>query len=398
MRLTPEEQLEHLKVGVAEIINEEELLEKLKKRRALRVKLGIDPSSPDVHLGFSVVLRKLRQFQDLGHTAVLIIGDFTGMIGDPSGINQVRPMLTTKEVKKNVAAYRKQIFKILDRRRIDLRYNSEWLGRLTAYDIIDLGSKYTLARVIERDDFSNRIKKGVPVYLHEILYPLFQAYDSIMVRADVELGGTDQKFNLLVGRDLMRDFRLTPQVVMMMPLLEGTDGMRKMSKSLGNVISIFDPPKEMFGKVMSLPDNLIYRYFELCTDLFPHRLKEIKDWLADPSTNPRDVKMELAKTIVRMYHSPQRAVKASKDFERIFRRKELPEEIPAYKMKQAKATIVDLLVKSKLLPSRSEAKRKLKEGAVRVNGKKVGLDYIVLTKNSPVIKVGKRKFLRVIKG
>ncbi len=398
MRMSPEEQLEHLKTGVAEIISEDELLAKLRKKRPLRIKLGIDPSSPDVHLGFSVVLRKLRQFQDLGHTAVLIIGDFTGLIGDPSGLNQMRPMLTKKEIKKNVATYRKQIFKILDPKRTDLLYNSGWLGKLTAYDLIDLGSRYTLARVIERDDFSNRIKKGVPVYMHEILYPLFQAYDSIVIKADVELGGTDQKFNLLVGRDLMREFKLEPQVVMMVPLLEGTDGKRKMSKSLGNVIGITDPPEEMFGKIMSIPDHLIYRYFELCTDLFPHRLQEIKELLADPRTNPRDVKFELAKTIVRMYHSAKKAVEAAEEFERVFAKKKLPKEIPIYKAKMEKVLIVDLLVDSGLLPSRSEAKRKLREGAVRVNGRKVGINYRLDVSRSPVVQVGKRKFVRIVRG
>ncbi|RKX69014.1 tyrosine--tRNA ligase [candidate division WOR-3 bacterium] len=396
--MSPEEQLEHLKTGVAEIISEDELLAKLRKKRPLRIKLGIDPSSPDVHLGFSVVLRKLRQFQDLGHTAVLIIGDFTGLIGDPSGLNQMRPMLTKKEIKKNVATYRKQIFKILDPKRTDLLYNSGWLGKLTAYDLIDLGSRYTLARVIERDDFSNRIKKGVPVYMHEILYPLFQAYDSIVIKADVELGGTDQKFNLLVGRDLMREFKLEPQVVMMVPLLEGTDGKRKMSKSLGNVIGITDPPEEMFGKIMSIPDHLIYRYFELCTDLFPHRLQEIKELLADPRTNPRDVKFELAKTIVRMYHSAKKAVEAAEEFERVFAKKKLPKEIPIYKAKMEKVLIVDLLVDSGLLPSRSEAKRKLREGAVRVNGRKVGINYRLDVSRSPVVQVGKRKFVRIVRG
>lgn len=398
MRLTPKEQLEHLKAGVAEIISEDELLRKLKRRRTLRVKLGIDPSSPDIHLGFSVVLRKLRQFQDLGHTAVLIIGDFTGMIGDPSGLNQMRPMLSKKQVKKNIGSYKKQLFKILNPKRADLLYNSEWLGKLSSYDLIDLGSRYTVARVIERDDFAKRIKKGTPVYMHEILYPLFQAYDSIMVRADVELGGTDQKFNLLVGRDLMRDYQLEPQVVMTLPLLEGTDGVRKMSKSLGNVIGITDSPGDMFGKIMSIPDSLIYRYFELCTDVFPHRLIEVKEQLQDRRINPRDVKSDLAKTIVRMYHSAKKSAEAAKEFERIFSKKKSPKHVPVFKTKKNLIPIIDLLVTTKLLPSRSEAKRKLKEGAVTVSGKKVGLDYKVNPSKNQVVRVGKRRFLKITKG
>lgn len=398
MRFKPKEQLEQLKVGTTEIISENELLKKLKKKRSLRVKLGIDPSSPDIHLGFSVVLRKLRQFQDLGHTAVLIIGDFTGMIGDPTGLNQMRPILSKRKIKANIATYRKQLFRILDPKKTDLLYNSDWLGKLSTYDLIDLGSKYTVARVLERDDFSNRIKNGTPVYIHEILYPLFQAYDSIMVKADIELGGTDQKFNLLVGRNLMREFRLEPQVVMMVPLLEGTDGKRKMSKSLGNVIGISDPPKEMFGKVMSIPDDLIYRYFDLCTDAFPHRLIEIKEHLADKKTNPRDVKFELAKTLVRMYHSAKKSAEAAKEFEQVFSKKQLPKDIPVFKTKKRSMPIIDLLVGAKLLSSRSEAKRKLKEGAVAVDGKKIGPDCKINPSKNSVIRVGKRRFLKVSKG
>jgi tyrosyl-tRNA synthetase len=398
MFMKPEKQLEILKGNTAEIISEEEFLKKLKKRKHLRVKLGIDPSGPEIHLGFSVVLRKLRQFQDLGHIAVMVVGDFTGMIGDPSGVSKTRPKLTKEQIKKYMAKYKEQIFRILDPKKTEFTYNSKWLGALTMYDFIELASMYTVARILERDDFSQRLKDGQPVYMHEIIYPLCQGYDSVSIEADIELGGTDQKFNLLVGRELMREFHMEPQCVMMLPILEGTDGVRKMSKSFGNYIGITETPKQMFGKAMSIPDELIIKYFQLVTDTFPHKIEEYEMALHDGTINPRDIKFDLAKTIVRMYHSPEAAQKAADDFEKVFTKKELPEEIKLVKVKHKEMNIIDLLVETKLMDSRGEAKRKIREGAIDVDGKPVKdiAQAVKLTK-PVIIRAGKHKFLKVAK-
>uniref|UniRef100_A0A7C4XVL7 Tyrosine--tRNA ligase n=1 Tax=candidate division WOR-3 bacterium TaxID=2052148 RepID=A0A7C4XVL7_UNCW3 len=395
--MEPEKQFELIKTNTSEIILEEELLKKLKRRRPLRIKLGIDASAPEIHLGISVQLRKLRQFQELGHTAVLVVGDFTGMIGDPSGVSKTRPKLTREQVKKNMAKYREQIYKILDPKKTEFVYNSKWLGALSIYDFIELASKYTVARILERDDFSQRLKEGIPVYIHEIVYPLFQAYDSVAIKADIELGGTDQKFNLLVGREIMREFGLEPQVVMTMPILEGTDGVRKMSKSFGNYIGITEPADKMFGKAMSIPDELIIKYFELTTDIFPHKLDEYRRGLQEGSINPRDAKFELAKTLVRMYHSPSAAERAGEEFNRVFGKKELPREISEFKIGLKEINIVDLLVKTGLMPSRAEAKRKIREGAIDIDGIKVKNIEEVITLTKPVVlKVGKHRFLKIV--
>lgn len=398
MALDPEKQLDIIRTHVAELISEEELLYKLKSKRRLRVKLGIDPSGPEIHLGFSVVLRKLRQFQDLGHTAVMVVGDFTGMIGDPSGVSKTRPKLTQKQVQKNMAKYKEQIFRILNPKRTEFTFNSKWLGALSMYEFVELASKYTVARVLERDDFSQRLKDGLPVYMHEIMYPLCQGYDSVAIKADVELGGTDQKFNLLVGRELMRESDMTPQVVLMMPILEGTDGVRKMSKSFNNYIGITESPKQMLGKIMSLPDELIVKYFKLATDAFPHRVEEYRMTLDEGSMNPRDAKLDLAKTLVRMYHSAQSAQKTAEDFQRVFTKRELPEKIEQYNTTKKKNNIVDLLVACKLMSSRSEAKRKIREGAIDIDGVRVDdIDYIVELNQPIVLRAGKHKFLRISK-
>ena len=363
----------------------------------MRIKLGIDPSAPEIHLGISVQLRKLRQFQDLGHTAVLVVGDFTGLIGDPSGASKTRPKLTKQQVKKNMAKYKTQIFKILDPEKTEFTYNSKWLGALTMYDFIELASKYTVARILERDDFSQRLKEGLPVYMHEIIYPLCQGYDSVAINADIEIGGTDQKFNLLVGRELMREFKMVPQVIMMLPILEGTDGVRKMSKSFGNYIGITEPAKQMFGKVMSLPDELIVKYYKLATDAFPHTVEEYRMALHEGSINPRDAKIELAKTIVRMYHSAKAAQKAADEFEKVFTKKELPKQIKAFKIKNKELNIIDLLVKTGLMSSRGEAKRKIREGAIDINGKCVKeINYIVKFKKPVVVRAGKHRFLKIV--
>ncbi len=327
----------------------------------------------------------------------MVVGDFTGMIGDPSGVSKTRPKLTRQQVKKNMAKYKSQIFKILDPKKTEFTFNSKWLGTLTMYDFIDLASKYTVARILERDDFSHRLDEGVPVYMHEIMYPLCQGYDSVAIKADVELGGTDQKFNLLVGRELMREFKMKPQVVVMLPILEGTDGARKMSKSFGNCIGITASPKEMFGKIMSLPDELIIKYFNLTTDAFPHKIEEYRAELHAGSINPRDVKFDLAKTLVRMYHSSKTALKAAADFEKVFTRKGLPREIKEFAIKEKEINIIDLLVKSGLMVSRGEAKRKVREGAIDIDGKHMkDITYTVKLRKPVVVRAGKHKFLRII--
>lgn len=391
-----EKQLELIKYGAAEIISEDDILARIKKRGSLRVKLGIDPSAPDIHLGISVVLRKLRQFQDLGHTAVLVVGDFTGMIGDPSGSSKTRPKLSREDVKKNMAKYKEQIFKILEPKRTEFTYNSKWLTTLTMFDLIELSAKYTVMRILERDDFTKRIKEGIPVYLHEILYPLFQGYDSVAVKADVELGGTDQKFNLLVGRELMREFGMEPQVIITMPILEGTDGVRKMSKSFGNYIGINEPARDMFGKIMSIPDELIVKYFTLATDAFPHSVAEHERAIQSGAVNPRDAKAELAKTIVRMYHSSRAAEAAAVEFDRVFARREQPENIREHVVHAVSLNIVDLLVEARLFTSRAEAKRKIREGAIDVDGVRIdAINHVVDLRKPVIVKVGKHRFIKV---
>lgn len=386
--------------GTDKITSEEELLAKLKRsqdtHKPLRVKLGIDASGPDIHLGFAVVLRKLRQFQDFGHTAVLIIGDFTGSIGDPTGRSKTRPQLTEQEIKNNMARYQEQVFKILKPAQTEFRYNSEWSNPLTGRDIINLASKYTLARIIEREDFSARLKQGIPLHMHEILYPLFQGYDSVAVKSDIELGGADQYWNLLVGRELQREFGQEPQVVITMPLLEGTDGKLKMSKSYNNYIGIAEPAKEIFGKTMSIPDEMIIKYFQLCTDLSESEIKQIESEMKS-GKNPKIYKERLGQELVRLYHSQQEAEKVSKEFNEVFKQKQIPQNIDEFVAPTKKINIVELLVLSKLMPSKSEARRKIAEGAVEIDGEKIKDIYFELMVESPkVLKVGKRKFCRVI--
>ncbi|MEO0115724.1 MAG: tyrosine--tRNA ligase, partial [candidate division WOR-3 bacterium] len=345
------ETLNLLKQRTNQIVTETELLQKLqtaqREKRPLKVKLGIDASGPDIHLGFAVVLRKLRQFQDLGHTAVLIVGDFTGKIGDPTGRSKTRPQLNDEQIKKNIEHYKEQIFKILIPERTEFRYNSEWSNALTSQDLINIAAKYTVARIIERDDFASRLKQGIPIYLHEILYPLFQGYDSVAVKADIELGGADQYWNLLVGRELQREFGQEPQVIITMPLLEGTDGKLKMSKSYNNYIGIAEPPNEIYGKTMSIPDTMILKYFQLATDYTDSEIRAIEKRLAE-GENPKNLKSLLAKEIVKMYHSAEAAELAEKEFEKVFRHKLVPSEIPEFVLKEPKINIVELLVRAKL--------------------------------------------------
>jgi tyrosyl-tRNA synthetase len=391
-----------IKYGAVEIIPEDELVKKIERSiktgKPLKVKLGCDPTKPDLHLGHSVVLRKLRHFQELGHIAVLIIGDFTAMIGDPSGRSKTRPQLSFEETRINGQTYFEQAKKILLPERVEIRYNSEWLGKMTFEDVIRLASKYTVARMLERDDFSKRYKSGEPISIHELLYPLAQAMDSVAIEADVELGGTDQKFNLLVGRDIQREFGQEPQVIITMPLLVGTDGVEKMSKSLDNYIAFNDPPFEMYGKTMSIPDELIYDYFLLTTDLSPTEIENIKKQLNDPSVNPRDLKRRLAWELVRMYHGVEEANKGQEEFDKIFVRKEIPEELEEFEIEQGdgKIRIVELLVQTGLANSKSEAKRLIQLGGVSIDGVKINdIDATVGLDKSFVIKVGKRKFLKI---
>lgn len=388
--------------GTFEIIPEEELVKKIersiKEGTQLNIKLGCDPSRPDLHIGHSVVLRKLAHFQSLGHLAILIIGDFTGMIGDPSGRNVTRPALSLEETREHGRSYFEQASKILDKEKTKIVYNSEWLGKMTFEDVIKLSSKYTVARMLERDDFTKRYKSGEPISMHEILYPLAQAMDSVAIKSDVELGGTDQKFNLLVGRDIQREFRLEAQVIITMPLIVGTDGVEKMSKSYNNYIGISESPKEIFGKTLSIPDSLIFNYFELATNLSNTELKEIKNKLEDPKTNPRDIKRLLAKTLVAMYHSTEDAKNAEEEFDRIFVNKGTPDEIPEFKMeRQQEINILDLIILVNFASSKGEAKRLVTQGGVTLDGEKI-IDFqkSVSPQNGAILKVGKRKFIKLI--
>ena len=397
-----EEQLEIIKRGAVEIIPEDELTEKLKKSRKenkpLNIKLGCDPTRPDLHIGHSVVLRKLAQFQKLGHQAILIIGDFTGMIGDPSGRNQTRPPLTFEEARANAKSYWDQASKILDPDKTKIVHNSDWLGKMKFEEVIKLASKYTVARMLERDDFTKRYKSGVPISMHELLYPLAQAMDSVAIESDVELGGTDQKFNLLVGRDIQKEYGVEAQAILTMPLLVGTDGTEKMSKSMDNYIGIDDKPQDIFGRTLSIPDNLIYTYFELTTDITVDELAEIKKQLDDNSVNPRDLKRKLAKTLVAMYHSEEEARNAEAEFDKIFINKGIPDDIPEIKLEEDKLGIIDLIVKVKFAPSKGEARRLIQQGGVSIDGEKItDFNREVAFEGEKILKVGKRKFIKLIK-
>ena len=397
------EQMDLIKRGAFEIIPEDELVKKIEKSikegKALKIKLGCDPSRPDLHIGHSVVLRKLAQFQSLGHQAILIIGDFTGMIGDPSGRNVTRPALTLEETRINGKSYWEQASKILDKDKTRIVYNSEWLGKMTFEDVIKLASKYTVARMIERDDFTKRFKAGEPISVHEFLYPLAQAMDSVAIESDVELGGTDQKFNLLVGRDIQREFRIEPQVILTMPLIAGTDGVEKMSKSYNNYIGISDSPKEMYGKTLSIPDVLIYNYYELATNFSNEDLKRIREKLNDKNVNPRDIKRQLARTLVEMYHSKEAAAEAEEEFDKIFIKKEIPDDIPEFKLdnNSPELGILDLILIVNFAPSKGEARRLVTQGGVSLDGEKIeDITTIIKLKKESILRVGKRKFIKII--
>jgi len=396
------EQMDIIKRGVVEIIPEDELIKKIEKSlktsKPLNIKLGCDPSRPDLHIGHSVVIRKLAQFQELGHQAILIIGDFTGMIGDPSGRNATRPALTLEATRINGNSYFEQASKILHKEKTKIVYNSEWLGKMSFEDVIKLASKYTVARMIERDDFTKRFKAGEPISVHEFLYPLAQAMDSVAIESDVELGGTDQKFNLLVGRDIQREYGIEPQVILTMPLLVGTDGVEKMSKSYDNYIGISDEPSQIFGRTLSIPDNLIYQYFELATNVSNQKLAEVKSQLSNGNTNPRDIKRELARTLVTMYHNQEVAEIAQQEFDNIFINKGLPDEIEEFNVGDKKdINILDLIILVNFAPSKGEARRLLTQGGVSIDGEKISdVQSSISVKSGMILKVGKRKFIKLI--
>jgi tyrosyl-tRNA synthetase len=396
-------QLEVLLSGAAEVIPVEELEERLGTRRPLRVKLGIDPSRPDLHLGHAVVLRKLRQFQDLGHTAVLIIGDFTGLVGDPTGQSETRPMLTAEEMELNARTYLDQAGKVLDMAAAEVRRNNEWLAELTFADVIGLAEDLTVARLLERDDFSERYRAGKPISLVEFLYPLMQGYDSVAVLADVEMGGTDQTFNLLVGRDIQRAHEQDPQVVFTMPLLTGTDGVKKMSKSFGNHVGLTDPPDEQFGKVMSIPDELIGSWLRLCTLVEPSDVDAVERGLADGSLHPAEQKRRLAREIVALYHGEEAARSAEERFDRVHREREIPEDveevqIPADAMRDGKVWLPRLLAVTGLATSNADARRLIEQGGVRLDGEAIqdpDAEFSPQDLAGRVLQVGRRRFVRL---
>lgn len=400
-----EQQLAVIRRGAEEIVPEEDLVKKLKKslaeQKPLRVKLGLDPTAPDIHLGHTVVLQKLRQFQELGHQVIIIIGDFTGRIGDPTGKSETRKQLTEEEVLANAETYKEQIFKILDPEKTEVVFNSKWLAPLKFTDIIELAAKVTVARMLERDDFAKRYKNNKPISIHEFFYPLMQGYDSIALEADVEIGGTDQKFNLLMGRTLQKEFGQEPQVALTMPILEGLDGVQKMSKSLGNYIGINEPPKEIYGKTMSLSDDLIIRYFELVTSLPLAEVEKIKAELKQ-GANPRDAKMRLAYQLVKQYHGKEAADAAEAEFKKVFQKGDLPDDIPEVivtpdMLEEGHIWLPRLLVHCGLTPSTSEGRRMIKQGAVRVENERIqDINYQLEVKDGMVLRVGKRRFARVV--
>jgi len=399
--LSVQEQLKIINRGATEVIDEKELalqLEKsIKTGSPLRVKAGFDPTAPDLHLGHTVLLQKMKQFQNLGHEVIFLIGDFTAMIGDPTGKSETRKSLTPEEVKTNAKTYLDQVFKILDESKTTVAYNSEWMNQFSSVDMIGLAARYTVARMLERDDFKKRMANHLPVSIHELMYPLIQGYDSVALKADVELGGTDQKFNLLVGRDMQRSYGVAVQTVLTMPLLEGTDGVQKMSKSLGNSIGVLDPPGEMFGKILSISDELMWRYYELLSDIPGEELDTLKSQAKTGELNPKNVKVRLAKEIVARYHSEESAQAAAQEFDNVFKKKNIPDTIPEAKTWGGEARwICKVLAEHALTESTSAAIRLIKQGAVSVNGQKVSdKDHQLEGNREHLIKVGKKRFLKI---
>jgi len=399
-----EQQLAYLRKGVAEIIPEEELKQKLANSlqtgKALRVYLGVDPTAPDIHLGHTVVLRKLKHFQDMGHTAIFMIGDFSAMIGDPTGQSETRPPLSREQVDANAKTYLEQVYKILDREKTEVRYNSEWLGKMSSYDVVRLCAHYRLARMLEREDFRSRLDKNLPIAVHELLYPLLTAYDAVMLRSDVELGATEQKFNILVHREIQREYGVAPQAAVTLPILVGLDGERKMSKSLGNYVAITEAPEEMFGKLMSIPDEVMWSYYELVTDRTPQEIAALKEQVMGGALHPMDAKMRLAEEVVCGFHGVEAGRKAAENFQRVFRDRQAPTEAPVEKIPVGPPRkLTALLTALKLAPSKSEAERLIKQRGVEIDG--VCVDdprrEIDLTKPGAILlRAGKKKFVRLV--
>lgn len=402
MSLTIDEELALLVRGTVDVISKEELAAKLKKSRdtgvPLKIKAGFDPTAPDLHLGHTVLIQKLKHFQDMGHDIKFLIGDFTGMIGDPTGKSETRKPLTVEDVKKNAESYKEQIFKILDPLKTEVVFNSAWLEKLTSYDFIKLASQLTVARMLEREDFKNRFENEKPISIHEFLYPLVQGYDSVALEADVELGGTDQLFNLLMGRTLQKAWGQAPQVVLTMPLLEGLDGVNKMSKSLGNYIGITESADDIYGKTLSMPDELMFRYYELVSDLSSDEINGLKQGLEEGRLHPKKVKQQLARELTARFHDEQAAEKAEQNFENVFRKHELPDEIPEYscKVDSGEIWLPKLLAEAGLVKGTGEGRRMIKQNAVSLDGGKINdVDYQVQASGEVLIKVGKRRFCRV---
>jgi tyrosyl-tRNA synthetase len=397
-----EEELKLILRNVVECISEEELREKLlkarKENRPLRIKAGFDPTAPDLHLGHAVLLRKLKTFQDLGHKVYFLIGDFTAMIGDPTGRSETRKALSREEVMENAKTYQEQVFKILDPQKTKIVFNSSWFDKFTSYDMVKLTAKYTVARMLERDDFKKRYKEGIPIFIHEFVYPLLQGYDSVVIEADVELGGTDQKFNLLVARDIQREYGQEPEVIMMLPILEGLDGVNKMSKSLGNYVGINEDPREMYGKLMSISDDLMWRYYELLSDISPEELEKKRSLVESGEYHPKRAKMDLAFEIVARFHGIESARRAEEEFERVFSKREVPAEMAYFEFKvEGGMKLVRILTESGLAKSNSEAKRLIEQGGVKIDGEKiVDVDFVIPSDGRErVIKVGKKSFIRI---
>ena len=395
-----EKELAVIKKGTEEIITEEEMIKKLeiskKTGKPLRVKYGIDPTGYDVHIGHLVPIRKMREFQDLGHLGVIIIGEITALVGDPTERDESRPYLTCEQVKSNAEKYMDQLYTVLDRNKTEVRWQSEWFGNMNVSDILRIMGKYTLAQFMAHDTFRKRYENGLALGMHELMYPILQAYDSVAIKADVELGAMEQKFNILAGRDMQRHFKMPEQVALLSPILMGTDGQEKMSKSMNNYIAVFDPPKEKYGKTMSIPDELILNYFNYATKIDPEEIVIISQQLKEGKINPKIIKQRLAREIVSLYHGEKEARKAEEEFNQVFSKKEIPDEMPEYKMKEDKISIMDILVRNKICSSNGEVKRMIKQNAVSINGQKIN-DIFYEINDSVVIKVGKRRFLKVVK-
>lgn len=400
--LSPEKQFEIIKRGTVEILLEKELLHKLEKsfkeNRPLKIKAGFDPTAPDIHLGHTVLLEKMRQFQELGHEVIFLIGDFTGMIGDPTGKSETRKPLTREEVLKNAETYKEQIFKILDPEKTIIKFNSEWLMNLTAMDIVRLQAKQTVARMLEREDFKQRFTSHSPIGMHEFMYPLFQGYDSVVLNIDVELGGTDQRFNLLMGRELQQEYGQEPQSLVIMPLLEGLDGVKKMSKSLGNYIGISEPPKDMYGKLMSISDELMIKYYELLSHISIKEFNNLKEGLKSGNVHPKKAKENLAMEIVERYWGKEAAIHAKEEFDHIFKEKGVPDEIPVFELQwdEEEMWLPKIMKLSGVTPSTGEAMRLIKQGAVSVDEQKITDHQKGFKRGNYLIKAGKRKFVKVI--